>query len=63
MLDMNEGDEIAKKMIDKIIQVATLTFVPPTRKEPPQNTRWLTYSILAFIVIFVGVTLVMMLKR
>lgn len=63
MLDMNAGDEIAKKMIDKIIQVATLTFVPPTRKEPPKNTRWLTYSILAFIVIFVGVTMVMMMKK
>lgn len=63
MLDLNATDEMAKKMIDKIIQVATLTYVPPFKKEPPQNTRWLTYSILAMIVIFVGGVLALMMMR
>lgn len=63
MLDLNANDEVAKKMIDKIIQVATLTYVPPFRKEPPQNTRWLTFSILAAIVLFVGGVIVLMIMR
>jgi hypothetical protein len=50
MIDTNGSDEIASKMIAKIINVATLTYVPPFRKEPPKSTRWLTTSILLFIV-------------
>ena len=64
MLDMNAADEIAKKMIDKIIQLATLTYVPPIRKEPPKSTRWITVSILATIVIAVfTVAVFMMMKK
>ena len=64
MLDMNAADEIAKKMIDKIIQLATLTYVPPLRKEPPKSTRWITVSILATIVIVVfTVAVFMMMKK
>ena len=45
MLDLNGVDEIATKMINKIINVATLTYVPPFRKDPPKSTRWITTSI------------------
>jgi hypothetical protein len=50
ILDTNGADEIASKMINKIINVATLTYVPPFRKDPPKSTRWITTSILLFIV-------------
>lgn len=50
MLDLNGVDEIATKMINKIINVATLTYVPPLRKDPPKSTRWITTTILIFIV-------------
>lgn len=50
MLDMNKADDLATKMIEKIINVATLTYIPPVRNEPPRNTRWLTMSIMFFIV-------------
>jgi hypothetical protein len=50
ILDMNGADEMAAKMISKIINIATLTYVPPFRKEPPKSTRWITTSILFFIV-------------
>ncbi len=64
MLDMNGADETAKRMIDKIIQIATLTYVPPFRKEPPKNTRWITLSILALIVIgVIAMTLMFMSRR
>lgn len=64
MLDLNPSDEMAKKMIEKIIQVATLTYVPPARTEPPKNSRWLTYSILTMIVVFVmGVIMIVMMRR
>lgn len=51
MVDLNSADEISRKMIDRIIQVATLTYTPPFRKEPPKDNRWLT-KFLIFVILF-----------
>lgn len=51
MSDLNGADEIAKKMIERIIQVATLAYTPPFRKEPPKDNRWLT-KFLIFVILF-----------
>lgn len=58
MLDINAADEMAKKMIDKIIQVATVTYVPPFRKPPPKSSRAITFVILFIILVAVVVLLV-----
>jgi uncharacterized membrane protein YvbJ len=59
MLDMNPVDEIAKKMIDKIINVTMLTYTPPIRKEPPKNNRWITVLILLAIIFLVAIVVFM----
>lgn len=51
MIDMNAADEISKKMIDKIIQIATLAYATPFRKEPPKDNRWVV-KLLIFILLF-----------
>jgi hypothetical protein len=55
MLELNNLDEISKKMIDKIIQVATLTYMPPPRehKQVETNHRGLkVFLFLIFIALF-----------
>lgn len=59
MVDINPADEMAKKMIDKIIQIATLTFVPPFRKPPPKSSRAVTY-VVTFIVLVAIVALLIL---
>ena len=63
MVDLNGADIVAKKMIDKIIQVATLTYVPPFRKEPPKSTRWITVTIFFVVLFGLGVAIVTALRH
>lgn len=57
MLELNAADEVAKKMIDKIINVTMMTYVPPVRKEPPANTRWLTVLILLVVMFLIAMVI------
>lgn len=57
MLDLNPTDEVAKKMIEKIINVTMMTYTPPIRKEPPQNTRWITMLILFGVLFLVAIVI------
>ncbi len=58
MLDINPADEMAKKMIDKIIQVATITYTPPFRKPPPKSSRAVTFAVLFVILVAITVLII-----
>jgi hypothetical protein len=52
MLELNPIDDISPKMIDKIIQVATYTYLPPIRQAPPKPSSHLGVKIFIFAVLF-----------
>ena len=59
ILDANPADEIAQKMRDKIIQLATMTSVPQKRDPPTRRRFTLPFVVLAVGVVFVGTGLSM----
>jgi hypothetical protein len=57
MLELNPMDEVAIKMRDKIIQVATLTFTLPQRGQVKQSSKLFRNIFIAFITVIVVVVL------
>lgn len=58
MVEISPLDDIALKMRDRIIHLATVTFVPPARPQLSKNSRW-GYKIFIFVLFFVGLVLVL----
>jgi hypothetical protein len=52
MIELNPADDISPKMIEKIIQVATYTYLPPVRQAPPPKSSHLGVKLFIFAMLF-----------
>lgn len=58
MIEANPADDIALKMRDRIIQLVTVTYVPPARPAVADNKRW-GLKIFVFVVFVILLSLVL----